>query len=321
MKIQILSLLAFFASNILFAQTTITTTSQIGYVGPLAVANAATAATVPYGTLGTGVTWDCSNLMVDALYPIINFSVLSPAGTMYAADYPTSNWYFTDPAIANLFGHHYYIMSNDSLVLLGEHTPGNSYEIYDDPELDLIFPMAYSQTVNNTYSKTNYLANGNVSSYQTGDITLTYEGNGTLILPTATYTDVAKLKSVRTNSLGPTTTSYLWVNATTGERLMMVDNVGTNNVVFKSDAPTQLQQTELEKQVSCISYLGKNVLLNSVDIIDAINVFNQMGQKVYSNNTVAQNNVYINLSQVNTGIYFISIKIKENYIVKKVMLN
>ncbi len=220
------------------AQTTITTTSQIGYTAPLIIASSSTGTTVPVSTTGAGVTWNCSNLMQEPGTPVINYTVSSPAGTMFASDYPSSNWYFTDPALSSVIGHHYYSLNADSMVLWGEHVPGNSYEIYDNPEMELPLPFAYNSTVVNTYSKTNYYSNGTISSYQTGTNTITYDSYGTLILPAGTFSNVARITNVRTNSLGSTTTSYHWYLATTGEKLLEYETNGGIKVVYNNSAPT-----------------------------------------------------------------------------------
>ncbi|MBK8329007.1 MAG: hypothetical protein IPL09_05975 [Bacteroidetes bacterium] len=64
-----------------FAQPVLNNTSQIGYVAPIAVASVATGTLVPVATAGANVTWSCVGLVKDAGYPIINYTVSSPAGT------------------------------------------------------------------------------------------------------------------------------------------------------------------------------------------------------------------------------------------------
>jgi len=289
-------------------------------VSQLAIADAATTATVPIGTAGNGVTWDCSNLVAQVGMPLVTFTVMSPAGTLYASDYPTANWYFTDPVLSAQFGHHYYIMTPDSLVLLGEHAPGNPYEIYDNPELDMAFPMAFNQTVINTYSKTSYNAGGSVSSSQTGDITLTYEGNGTLKLPNATYTDVAKLKSVRTNSIGPTTTSYLWVQAATGERLLNYNGNGTPSAVYKFSAPAGVASFQTDDQVFCSALGTRQVIIRAEHTIESVELYNVAGQRVYSNLHINQHEYSPNVSALSSGVYLMMVKTENGVARKKITL-
>lgn len=259
-------------------------------------------------------------LTQEAGTPLINFTVMSPAGTLYAADYPGANWYFTDPAQSALFGHHYYIMTPDSLVTLGEHTTGSPYEIYDDPQLDMAFPMAYNQTVVNSYSKTSYNAGGGVTSSQTGTITLTYEGNGTLVLPSATYTDVAKLKSVRTNSIGPTTTSYLWVKATTGERLLMYNGNGSTQGVHKAGAPASVSDLEDQLQVGCGTDGFGHWYISSPSPIRQLELLSLSGQTIFRESQNGPTMLHTNLPVPAAGVYLLRVKTDAGTSVKKVSL-
>jgi hypothetical protein len=246
MKKQLLSFSTLIVTTISIAQTTITSTSQIGYTAPLIIVSAATATTVPISTSGAGVTWNCANLQQETGTPIVNFTVSSPTGTPYANDYPNANWYFTDPGLSSIVGHHYYSLTADSLVLWGEHTPGNSYEIYSNPEMELRLPFAYNTTVVNSYNKTNYYSNGSVSSYQTGTNTITYDSYGTLVLPNGTFNNVARIQNVRTNSLGPTTTSYQWYLAPSGEKLMEYETNGGIKVLYNNSIPSGISNDNFQ---------------------------------------------------------------------------
>ncbi len=312
---------SFFLALKTAAQPVLTNTSQIGYVAPVAVASAATVPLVPIATTGANVTWDCSGLLKEAAVPIINYTVSAPAGTLYAADYPGANWHFTDPAFVAIIGHTYYNLSIDSFVLWGRHVTGNAYEIYDNPEMDLKFPFGYSQSVNNTYSKTNYNAAGGISSYQTGDVTLTYDGYGTLILPNGTYTDVVRVKKVRTNNLGPTLNSYFWYNSTNGERLLFYeekDGAGPN-VVFNTNVVNSVSVINNDNKIT----IGNNVddhkvVISSSKNIDKIFVYNITGQLVYSMKNINTNKLDFSLESAK-GLYIISIETDGHTVNDKVL--
>jgi hypothetical protein len=172
MKKIILSLSLLISSLYSFSQASIQSTSPIGYVMPIKIASAATAASVPIATIGSGVTWDCSNLVQESGTPTVNFSVVPTTGTPYVTDYPSANWCFTDPALTSVVGFSYHQLTTDSFMFWGAHTNGSAYEIYDNPEIVLVFPFAYNQSVNKSYSKTNYNAAGGVSSYLMQRITM-----------------------------------------------------------------------------------------------------------------------------------------------------
>lgn len=307
MKKIILSLVFMATSATLFAQANIQNTMQIGYAMPIQIASTATAATVPIGTSGNGVTWDCSNLVQEVGTPTINFNVVSTAGTPYVSDYPSANWCFTDPALAAQVGYSYHQLTTDSFMFWGAHKSASAYEIYDNPEVVLVFPFAYNQSVTNSYSKTNYTAAGGVSSYQTGDITITYEGFGTLMLPGATYTSVAKVKSVRTNSLGPTTTSYMWYNTSNGERLLTYDGVSGNQVIYRSGTPMSVNTISSKNTIECQNH-ASNLVIKSMSKLERVQLVNVTGQVVYSNSAVAQNDLIIGTQEFPRGIYMVVAK-------------
>jgi len=221
-------------------QQTITGTSPIGYSVNISVATAATASTAPITSTGAGVTWNCSNLQT--AMPIGNLYISNPSGQPFANDYPSANRNMNVSLSGTTAINEFYIVHTDSLVKLGGHVSGLPYEIYNNPQLDMKFPFSYGNTVVDTYSKTSYLSNGNVSSTQNGSLTLSYVGYGTLTLPVGTFTNVAMLKKVRTNSIGPTTTAYSWVTYPGGELLMDYDNNGSVKLNYVSSISTSLNE-------------------------------------------------------------------------------
>ena len=299
------------SSFISICQTTITNTSKIGYSTPLIVASSATAALIPYGFLGANVTWNCSGLQQETGTPIINYTVSSPAGTIYASDYPKANWYFTDPNLTALIGHNYYTISSDTLVKWGEHTPGKSYTIYDNPELDLKFPFSYTNTFSKTYSKTNYNANGSISSYQTGNVILTYEGYGTLILPNGTFGNVAKIKRERTNSLGSTTISYVWLLISTGERLMSVETNGGLRATYNNKIPSSAFEIVSNKDISIYPNPSKSISNLSLNVFNTNDNFEyeiyDLAGKIMIKEKITNSIIQINSSFINSGIYLVKI--------------
>jgi hypothetical protein len=318
MKKIFTSLFAFHAMNSI-AQSSITNTSPIGYVGQIMIASTASAATLPIATIGSGLTWDCSNLVQETGTPTINFTVSTPAGTTYANDYPNSNWHFTDPELVAAIVNSYHSLTADSFVFWVNRKLSSSYEIYDDPELDLVFPFAFNQSVTNSYSKTNYTSAGGISSYQTGSITLTYEGNGTLNLPGGTYPDVAKVKSVRTNSLGPTTTLYMWYNTSNGERLLTYDGVSGNQVIFRSGAPLSIKSSIVEKP-TLNYFINPNCkfTLNSDAKIQQFNLTTMNSQIIF--NEKHCNSYSFEIPKIASGLYILSVKTDKGILNEKVSI-
>lgn len=315
MKRNLLLAATLVISPLLFSQTDITTISQVGDVTHFNVANSATAGSVPSTTSGSNVTWNCAGLVAETGFPIVNYTISDGQGTAYIADYPATNYHATDPAISTVIGHTYYILNSDSLVMLGWHRAGDPYEIYDNPEMELKFPMSYNEVVVNTYSKNNYDGSGNFTSYQTGTNTITYEGFGTLILPIGSITNVAKVKNVRTNSLGPTTTFYLWTHVPTGKRVMMVQADGT--AIYTTDNVASLEekldQIELEVTQQKDS---KNIMVRCGREMKNIFVFDLMGRQVQALmvNNLKEADVDFKGTR---GIYYVTIEASNGSILKR----
>ncbi|MBK8874997.1 MAG: T9SS type A sorting domain-containing protein [Bacteroidetes bacterium] len=112
------------------------------------------------------------------------------------------------------------IISSDSVAKAGDYAPSGKHEIYQNPDKHLIFPFAYGQSFTDTYAKTNYSDATTVSSYQTGSRTVTFNGYGTLMLPMGNFTNVGLFTSVRTNSLGPNSTTLIWIDLNDGQQLL-----------------------------------------------------------------------------------------------------
>jgi hypothetical protein len=297
------------------AQTTITTTSQIGDITPFSIATSATALTVPVNTTGPNVTWDCSNLLPEPGYPIINLTVSSPQGTPYYSDYPLSNWYWTDPANVPITGHNYYSLTPDSLVLWGDHNPGHHYEIYDNPEISLKLPFSYGDIYSNNYSKTNYDENGNITSYNTGNNTLIYDGFGTLILPCGTFTNVGRIKNTRTNSLGPTTESYDWYIIATGERILNYQTNGGIKVNYRHDYTTNILNKKMWNDIKFYPNPcnQQTTLKINPEILDPGSVLRIVDLHGITIKTVSINSpeTIINREGLNSGVYFCILESKD----------
>lgn len=315
MKKILLFASALFFCPLLFAQANITTISQVGDVTHFNVANAASSATVPSTTSGASATWNCAGLVPESGFPTINYTISNGSGTAYIADYPSSNYHATDPALSTVIGHTYYTLTADSLVMLGWHKAGDPYEIYDNPEIELKFPMTFNEVVVNTYSKNNYDGSGTFTSYQTGTNTISYEGFGTLILPIGSIPNVAKVKNVRTNSLGPTTTFYLWIHVPSGKRVMMVQDDGTCIYTTDNVASLDEKSTISELEVYQLSD-SKTIIVQSELTMKTITIYDMSGKLIQTEkgNNSKEASIIVNGT---FGIYYVTVESNDGSILKK----
>ena len=202
-------------------------------------------------TTGTGVTWDASALTAQSGFPAVNFIFGSPAATPHASLYPASNYVQYDPALTAVVEYEYLIVNADSVTIEGSYTPSTAHEIFQDPDKSLVFPFAYGQSFTDSYAKTNYSDASTISSFQTGTRTTTFNGFGTLILPQGSFNNVALFSSERTNSLGPNSFSYTWIDINNGNRLLYVsENNGSVTIAYNTILSTVISTLEWNGSVN-----------------------------------------------------------------------
>jgi hypothetical protein len=304
------------------AQPTITRAGfgmQIGASIPITISTPASVASANYSGTGASFTWNCIGLVDGNGGTVINYQGLTNAGTPFAADYPNANFVLTDPSLAALVGYDYSHISNDSLVSWGTHTAGQSYEIFSNPEKQFIFPLTFGQTFVDSYQKTNYNASGAVTSNQTGIHTITYDGHGTLILPSGSFTNVARLKDERTNSLGPNTTDYIFLDLNTGLLVMVVnDDAIADGIIYTVSSPSSIQSATNGKEEISINLINGDLRVQSPLEINRVELFDGSGAKKYESHVNELNSFQAKI-ELNPGIYFLRVSTEHGVITKKVI--
>lgn len=131
---------------------------------------------------GANVTWDFSSATL--VMNVGTMTWVDPATTPQGASYPASNLaqHITIPG-QDMYN--YYDLQTTQLDQLADGVGSSDVSIYADPKTILTFPMNYGDSYVD-----NFTDNGDPNSY-----TRTYSGYGTVILPTGTYTNVAKITS------------------------------------------------------------------------------------------------------------------------------
>lgn len=259
--------------------------------------------------IGNGVTWDASGLTIQAGTPVVHFSFENPTSTPQGTLFPSSNYVEYDPALTSIVSYNYYLYNSDSITSVGSYDPSAAHEIFQNPDKHLIFPFAYGQSFTDNYSKTNYSNATTVSSYQTGTRTVSFNGFGTLILPQATFNNVALISESRTNSLGPISHEYTWYDISNGRKLLYrSENNGSIITVWSSGITLGLEEKNLTnsvviypnpiKDISTLKIHSENLLNNAV-----LKIYNIMGVEIKSI-PVKNQEVIIDKEGVETGIYF-----------------
>jgi hypothetical protein len=261
---------------------------------------------------GNGVTWDASGITQQAGTPTISFIYGNPTTTPYASLFPNSNYVFYDPALTALVSYEYVNFSTDSLVIVGQYQPSTAHEIYTNPDKRLIFPFTYNQTTIDTYAKTNYSDANTISSYQTGTRTITYAGYGTVILPQATFTNVALISELRTNSLGPDAYTYTWYEVSTGKQILYYnENNGNVTTAFTTDLNTAGIDNNSNQNIQFYPNPATEVLfMKNQNKQSQISMFNAQGQAI----ECAIVNGNIDISNLSKGLYFIEFIDNNNHV-------
>jgi len=192
---------------------------------------------------GTNLTWDASGLIQVSGTPTVYLNYQNPAGSPYETTYPGTNYVSFDPNLQSLISYQYYVINSDSLSSYGDYSFSTSHEVFQNPDKHLIFPFSYGGSFTDNYAKTNYSDATTISSYQTGTRTVTFVGSGTLILPSATYTNVGLIYELRTNSLGPDSYEYSWFDLNTGKKILYFhENDGDYTLAFKNSPVNSISE-------------------------------------------------------------------------------
>lgn len=275
--------------------------------------------------VGSGVTWDASAIVQQAGTPIVQFGWYNPSTTPNGNLFPSSNFVYYDPLLTSVLEYQYYGVNSDSLVNWGVYGPNGAHEIYSNPDKSLVFPFSLNQVMTDTYAKTNYSDATTVSSFQTGSRTVTFSGFGTLILPQGTFSNIALVSELRTNSLGPNSTTFTWFDINSGKQLLYyAENNGNVNVAFSLINPSsgtienkEISSLQLSPNPSngIISIRG----LENIKIISGA-VFSYSGKLMCENNLEMLQSGKLNVSDLAPGIYFLKINSAQNTFVSKVII-
>ncbi len=204
-----------------------------------------------FSATGTGANWVSTGILQKAGTPAIHMIYAAPSSSPYSAIYPAANYVQYDPALTAVIPYNYFSISADSVVSMGNYEASTAHEIFQDPDKSLIFPMAYGQSFTDSYNKTNYSNSSTVSSYQTGTRQVTFVGHGTMNLPQGSFPNVAMMHELRTNSLGPNSNKYSWINMNNGRTLLSYsENNGNITIFYTSDLPAGVNDQDGSKIIS-----------------------------------------------------------------------
>lgn len=116
---------------------------------------------------------------------------LVPEDTPFISYFPQATHCYTDLDFPNVYV--YFDAGQDEVVYLGLRS-GAGYVITDDPIKRYELPMVHGQTFTDTWTANGQSSQG-ILFTETGTTTVVYNGYGTVILPTGTYTNCARIET------------------------------------------------------------------------------------------------------------------------------
>jgi hypothetical protein len=157
---------------------------------------------------GVGQIWDHSDILINTSANLF-YECIDPVTAPQIAVYPLAEnvvrgMLNDDP---NYIIHDYFFMTGSGMENVASHGPVLTYE-NDDPELWRAAPISLGDTIEDTFC---FTSNGlGVSYHFCGEKWITLDGEGTLILPGATYPNTIRTQSYKwtVEDGSPADTSY-----------------------------------------------------------------------------------------------------------------
>jgi Secretion system C-terminal sorting domain len=146
------------------------------------------------GDGGSGMNWDFSTLMSTSHTQVDSFMI--PSATPYGDLFPSAQLALHEMNPSTDY-YIYYLNDGSEFQRIANVQPDTV--IYSDPANEFYYPISYGDTYNDTYYSS-YMTTVTGSSstvHMWGTISVNADGSGTLTLPSGTYNNILRVKSVR----------------------------------------------------------------------------------------------------------------------------
>jgi hypothetical protein len=232
---------------------------------------------------GANVTWDFSTATL--LLNVGTTTYMDPASTPFAANYPGSDL-AQSVTIPTGTTYSYFDLSATELNMLAEGVGGSDMETYSDPKTPLLFPLAYQDLFVDQFTE-----NGTPYS-----VTRTYVGYGTVITPTATYTNVVKVAS----SSG----SIDFFRSNPVEQLISINSNG--QVLVLGDAVTSVDERVAPSLVAWPNPSTGIVVVSGLDRMAIYQLLDAQG-RMHRTGNYTQGLLSLDLSGLAQGLYVLKV--------------
>lgn len=319
------------ALNIAGAQPVVTDANFSPVIGQSFTLHNSTPTSLNPGSSGASVTWNFASMPNQNT---VTFTEVTPASTTYGANFPTANVATFQNQVYD-FNH-----SNTNSYSVSGYVFGTLVFPYTDEKTIITYPFSYASTFTDPYAGS-YTTGATV--YQTGIVTGTADGYGTLILPWGTVTDVLRLRlqtiyqdssaGFINNYVGD---SYTWIKPGTHYYLCNMASVTANGASTTYSAgyldagsmgidvvdPGEIDFSAYPNAATDFLTVKFNLKTAAKTLLT---VTNTVGQKIYSSGEVMRNGNYsgtIDVSSFAAGVYFLNLNLDDRilstkFVVKK----
>ncbi len=156
-----------------------------------------------------------------------------------------------------------------------------------------------------------------------GNRTVSFNGFGTLILPSGTFNNVALVSEMRTNSLGPNSYTYNWYDISNGKTLMYYHQNGNSiTAIYNPENPVITGLSNIiPETVSLYPNPASDMFsIHGMPNGSVYNITDLTGKTMY--HSIARNkNESIDISDLPAGIYFVRIFNQNGTTIRKLLID
>jgi len=324
------------ATTTLLAQNTINS-GDIANIGDGHFQKECDTTGVQAGNAGNGITWDFSSLVPKTDSTFLDY--VDPATTAYANSFTTANVALEEENGALSYfeltanEYNYYGSVSD------DGTGGTIKYTYSDPARYFTFPLAFGNTSSDNLAA-GYTSGGLVYT-RTGTIDTEYDGFGTLILPTGTFTDVSRVKIFEDNhdvatvqgfpiNVDVSITTYEWISKGNKAPLLIISYVKavTSGVTTlskivkmatKKSSGVGISEKNNAVELNIFPNPTSNVLqIASTETNALVELLDVSGQQLTYSLKLNQEN---DISALQPGVYLVRIRSRNSTMVKRFIKN
>ncbi len=300
---------------------------------------------------GVNQVWDFSSVLFPmSLFPLSSDTgfVVTPNDAPNGSMFPSSNVAIYTPS-SGTTGSMYYVASPTAFSQDGAYSSSTNYAELTDPMDLLRYPFSYPDNFTDTYSGTIYFM-GIVPATQSGTISVSCDGYGTLILPgfpvsstynntlrvhsTQNYTDHANLFGVDTSATFQLET-YTWYTPGYHNALLTIATATGAGYFFKQVSYSAFENPAHES-VGSVTDLASSLNIFPDPAHDMLNIAyntsssakthitltDMLGREVgvIAENATGSQNISYNISSLSGGIYFVRLQSGSQVVNRKVVI-